>query len=331
MSVKIIRRQWLMSASALAATLAHGPGPRAQSRPDIARFLCGYPAGGSIDVVTRKLAERLTGDYARSVVVDNKPGAAGRLAVEDLKKTPPDGTTLLITPASIVTMYTHVYRKLSYDVFADLTPVSVVANTAFALAVGPKVPATVQNVDDFIRWCRANPSLAQCANAGSGSMPHFMAMLVARETGIDLVHVPYRGGLAAMQDAAAGQVSAALATEAAALALEQADRLRVLATTGAQRSIAFPRTATFESQGFRQLTRTEWFGAFMVGRTPANAVSRANEVLRGALREPDIRDAWHKLALTPDSSSPAELQAMMRSEYDFWEPFVKASGFTPQA
>ncbi|MBK8764786.1 MAG: twin-arginine translocation pathway signal protein [Burkholderiaceae bacterium] len=326
-----LRRRLMLKLSALALPLAGQGTAIAQARPDAVRVLCGYPPGGASDSIARRLAERIAGGYARVAVVDNKPGAAGRLAVEELRKGPADGSTLLITPASVVTMYPHVYRQLSYDVFTDLAPVAVVASTAFALAVGPKVPASVQSLDDFAKWCKANPALAQCGNAGAGSMPHFMAMLLGRETGIDLIHIPYRGGPAAMQDAAAGQISAALATEGSALSLEQAGKLRVLATTAAKRSAFFPNAATFESLGYRHLTRSEWFGAFMQGRTRPDIAARMSEALGAAVQELDIREAWHKLSLSPATSTPAELQAMVRAEHDFWGPLVKASGFTPEA
>jgi Tripartite tricarboxylate transporter family receptor/Dioxygenase len=161
--------------------------------------------------------------------------------------------------------------------------------------------------------------------------PHFMAMLLARETRVALTHVPYRGGLAAMQDAAAGQVSAALATEAAALALEKAGKLRVLATTGSDRSAFLPQAPTLREMGYPNLTQREWFAAFMPARTPAAVVASAADGVQAALRDPGIRDVWHKAALSAEGSTPAELSAALRKEHDFWGPVIKASGFTPEA
>lgn len=326
----VTRRQFTAGLMAL-GTLGSAP-VRAQSRPEQLRIVCGYPPGGSADIICRKLAERLGGGrFAAQAVVDNKPGAAGRVAVEELKRSSADGSVMLVTPASVVTMYPHVYRQLSYNPFADLAPVSAVAATGFALGVGPRVPATVTTIEEFGRWCRANPALAQCGNAGAGSMPHFMALMFERELGVDMVHVPYRGGLVAMQAAAAGEVAVTLATESSARALAQTGRLRVLATCWPERSPFFPQVATCREQGMPRLTQREWFGAFMPARTPAATVQAAADALRAVAQEPDVRDTFERTGLIAESNTPAQLLAAMRSEHEFWGPVVKSSGFTPES
>ena len=318
------------------ALLAFGAGlplaARAQHRDEALRIVCGYPPGGSVDIVCRKLAERLTATgFTAQAIVENRSGAAGRLAVQEVRRGPADGSVMLVTPASVVTMYAHIYRPLSYDPFADLAPVSSVAATGFALAVGPRVPASVVTVEGFARWCNANPAAAQCGNAGAGSMPHFMALLMERELRVAMTHVPYRGGSAAMQSVAAGDVASALGTESSARPLAQAGRLRVLATSGADRSPFFPQVATFREEGLVRLTQREWFGAFMPARTPDAVVRGAAEALRAVLQEPDVRAVWERAGLLVESSTPVALLAAMRSEYDFWGPLIKASGFTPES
>ncbi len=331
------RRFLLRTLPAAAGLLSHPLSLLAQSAatsptlPATGRILVGYPPGGSVDITARKLAEQLTGRIARQVLVDNKPGAAGRLAVEALKTAAADGATWLITPGSVMNMYPHIYKGLAYDVFHDLLPVSVVANTGFALAVGPMVPASVRHVDEFIAWCKANPLFAQCGNPGAGSLPHFMALLLARDGKLDMTHVPFRGGSAAMQAVAAGQVSAALSTESSALALAQAGKLRVLASAGPDRSAFFPQVPTFREQGYANLVQREWFGAFVPAKTPAGAVQALADALRTALREPEVQDIWRKAGLTAESSTPLELQQALRREHDFWGPIIRASGFTPEA
>lgn len=304
---------------------------RAQPRLNAARVLCGYPPGGSVDIISRKLAEKLTGRYAGQSVVENKAGAAGRLAVEELKKAPADGSVLLVTPASIITMYPHIYRQLSYDVFTDIAPVSVLAVTRFALAVGPKVPATVTDFDGFIRWCKADTAASQCANAGAGSMPHFMAMLLAKATGVPFAHIPYRGGTLAMQAAAAGEVAAALSTEAGARPFQQAGKLRVLATSWPQRSLFYPQAPSFRELGLPTLDQREWFGVFMPGRSSPAAVEAASQAVQSLAQDADVRDTWDKIGLTVETSTASSLAAQMRSEHDFWGPLIQASGFTPES
>jgi tripartite-type tricarboxylate transporter receptor subunit TctC len=316
----------------LIATLAGATLPaQAQTQRESVRLLCGYPAGGSVDIVCRKLAEKLQGRYALSAVVENRSGAAGRLAVEEIKRAAPDGAALLITPASVLTMYPHVYRQLAYDPFVDLAPVSTVATTAFALAVGPKVPASVTSIEALVRWCKGESAPAACGNPGAGSMPHFMALLLARELGVELSHVPYRGGLVAMQAAAAGEVAAALSTEVSARPLVQAGKLRVLATTGPDRSAFHPAAPTFREAGLDAMTRQEWFGAFVPARTLAPQITLLAAQIQAALGEADVRETWDKTGLMVDASPPEQLAASMRREHDFWGPIVKASGFTPEA
>lgn len=325
---RITRRRF--QAGLLATSVLACSALRAQPRIDAMRIVVGYPAGGSVDIVGRKLAEKLTGLLARQVVVENKVGAAGRLAIDELKRSPADGTVMLITPASTVTLYPHVFRQLAYDPFADLAPISTVCGSGFALAVGPRVPDTVTNLESFTQWCRSNPAMAQCGNPGAGSMPHLMALLMARELRAELAHIPYRGGLPAMQAAAAGEIAAALSTEASARALQQAGKLRVLATTWAARSPFFPQTASFGEQGVERMKLREWFGAFMPANTPAALLQATAEALRVALQAADVRETWDKTALVVEASTPAQLAAAMRSEHDFWGPLVKASGFTPE-
>lgn len=304
---------------------------RAQPRLDTLRVLCGYPPGGSVDVVGRKLAEKLTGRIASSAVLENRPGAAGRLAVDELRRSAADGSVALVTPASVMTLYPHVYRQLSYDVFTDVVPVCSVAATAFALAVGPKVPTSVTSVEAFVQWCKAQPVPAQCGNAGAGSLPHFMAMLLAREARFELAHIPYRGGSAAMQAAAAGEVDCALATEGSAHALSQAGRLRVLATSGAERSAFFSQASTFKELGWLALTQREWFGVFMPARVPQATALAVAGAWQAASKEVDVKETWDRVGLSVEATTPTQLQTSMRSEHDFWATIVKASGFTPEA
>jgi tripartite-type tricarboxylate transporter receptor subunit TctC len=304
---------------------------KAQKQINSARIINGFPPGGAVDIVCRKLAERTIGAWASNIIVENKTGAGGRLAVDALKAAVADGTTMLVTPSSVLTMYPHIYKQLSYDVFADLAPVSIVAVTEFALAVGPAVPASVETFEQFAAWCRLNRTAAQCGNPGAGSLPHFIAMLMAREANIDFVHVPYRGGMAAMQEVAAGQVSAALATEGSAQVLERAGRIRVLATTGSDRSAFLSKVPTFREMGFPNLVQREWFGAFMSSKSSPAAVTLAANAIRVALQEPELRGVWQRAALSVESSSPTELRSVHRAEYEFWGPIIKASGFTPEA
>ncbi len=327
--MNVIRRRLIGVAPAIAMSAFPWraiAGPRLET----ARLLCGYPPGGSIDVVCRTLAARLGGSYARTVLVENKPGAAGRIAVEDAKRSPPDGATIFIAPASVLTMYPHVFKNLTYDPFVDLVPLSSVASFGFALVVGPKVPQSVVTLRDFVTWCKANPGMAECGNSGAGSFPHFMAMLFARDAGLELTHIPFKAGSAALKDVAGGQVSAVMGTEPSAVPLLKAGRVRALATSWSDRSPFNPLVPTFKEAGFANLTQREWFGAFVARGTPATTAEYASAALATAARSDETREVWQKVALLPEGSTSAELQAALRKEYDFWGPLIRASGFTPE-
>ena len=323
---KVTRRRLLFAGIAAAAA---APLLARSQQLEALRIVCGYPPGGTVDVVARKLAEKLAGRLARTVIVENKPGAAGRLAVEAVKKTAP-GNALLVTPASALTMYPHVYRHLSYDPFTDLLPVSAVATTGFALAVGPNVPGSVATLRDLVQWCRANAAAATCGHAGAGSMPHFMVLLAGRELGVELAPIPYRGGSASMQGAAAGETAMALGTEGSARTLHQAGKIRVLATTWDRSSPFFAEVPTFRESGIA-LTQREWFGTFLPARTSDVQVRAIAAAIRELVEESDVRETWARNSLIVEAAGPVALGDAMRTEHDFWGPIVRASGFTPES
>src|SRR4029453_8123042 len=158
-----------------------------------ARIMVGFPAGSSPDLVARLLAEHMKG-YAPSLIVDNRPGAGGRLPLEALKGAERDGSGMGVTPGDQVALFPHVYAKLGYDALRDFTPVSTVCTVQFLLTIGSLVPADVKTVGDFVAWCRANPRLASYGSPGEGTRPHFMAASLARSAGVPMNHGPYRAG-----------------------------------------------------------------------------------------------------------------------------------------
>lgn len=302
---------------------------RAQ-RPEQLRIVVGFPPGGVVDLVARKLAEKLAGRVAAQVLVDNKPGAAGRIAAEEVKKAAP-GSTVLLTPSSVMAMYPHVYRQLTYDPFADFAPVTTAAATGFALAVGPGMPAQVDSTAALVGWAQAGRSPVACGNAGAGSMPHFLSLVMARQLGIQVTPVPYRGGQAAMQAAAAGEAPMALGTENGARSFQQAGRLRVLATTWAQRSPFLPDVPTFRELGIDGLVVREWFGLFMPVRTPDDLVQAVARAVQAVVVLPDVKEVFETLSIQPEALAPERLRESLRAEHESWAPVVKASGFTPES
>lgn len=318
----------------IAAVTALAASPRALTQAaqlESAKILAGFPPGGTTDVIARRLADRLRGNYAKTVVVDNKAGAGGRLAIELLKPAAPDGTTLLVTPASMVVIYPHIYRKLSYDPFADLTPVSSACSTVFALAVGPAVPESVRTLRDFIAWCKANPGQSNYGSPAAGSVPHFLGALLERAAGIEFRHIAFRGSQPAVLDMMGGQLTSVSAPMGEFLPHLKTGKARVLATSGTERSKFVPEVPTFIEQGFGDVQAREWFGVFLPGRAPADSVQRAAAAVRAAVSTGEFAEGIAQMGLEAGASSPDGFAKLIRADHDRWGPIVKQIGFTAES
>ena len=327
--MSIYRRAALRASLAGAATLAAPAILRAQEALDSGKILLGFPPGGIADVAARHLIDKMVPGYARSMLVDNRPGAAGRIGIDVLKASPPDGRTLLITPASTVTIYSAVYKKLSYNPFTDLLPVSLVCTFVHGFAVGPMVPAEVKTLAQYAAWARANSSKSSCGNPGEGSFPHFLSMLLARGLDAPIQPVPYRGGVQALADMAAGQIASLLLPDGAFLPFTKDGRARVLATSGETRSPFYPDAATFAEQGIKDIVVTEWFGIFAPPATPPAIVDRASAAIAKGLTDKALGVVFAQNGMVPESSTPAKLAAMIKSDSETWTPRIKEMGFQP--
>ena len=325
----INRRRILAAFGTAGASLVLPPAGWGQEPLDSLKILVGFPPGGSADVVSRHLAEKLAPFYARSVIVDNRPGAAGRIAIDALKASAPDGRTLLLTPASTVTVYADIYRNLSYSPFTDLVPVSLAATFVHGLAVGPMVPAEVTNLAQFANWAKANPGKANCGNPGEGSFPHFLTLVLANALDAPIQPVPYRGGAPALNDMLASQLASLMLPDGSFLPYGKDKGVRVLATTGAQRSPFYPDVATFAEQGVKELVVTEWFGLFAPKATPAAIVTNAAQAIAKVISDKDIDTAFAKFGMVPKADTPAELAALIKSDAAIWGPIIRSTGFKP--
>ena len=193
------RRQFSFAAATGLIGLGLPQASRAQAI-DTLKLLCGYPPGGTTDAVTRRLAGSLqAAGHAKVALVDNKPGASGRLAIDELRRSPADGSVMLLTPASAISLFPHFYNKLSYRP-EDLAPVGTACRIGFGFGVGPAVPASVKTLKDYLAWVKAHPDQANYGSPGNGSPPHFLGALLGKAAGVDLRHVPYRGTAPGIQD-----------------------------------------------------------------------------------------------------------------------------------
>lgn len=330
----MIQRRDLLAGSACALAAAAAPGVLAQATTQAptlnkpARIVLGFPPGGSLDSIARLLAERLKGGYASVVTVENRAGAGGRIAMEQVKAAEPDGSQVVIAPASLMVIYPHVYRKLSYDPFRDFVPVSTVCTFQFGFSVGPAVPAEVRTIAQFAQWCKANPSKASFGSPGEGTMAHFAGVMVARAMGVNMTHVPYKGGAPAIQDVVGGQIAASINVLSEPLPFAKEGRIRVLATTGAARSPFLPDAPTMRDAGFKDFDIQEYFAAWTSPRTPPAVVNALAEQIRAAVATKELQEAYAARAFAPSAVMPRELDAMVRADFDKWAPVVKSTGFS---
>lgn len=316
-------------AATLGLTLLGVQEARSQTALPNAKVLCGFPAGGTTDAVSRRVAERLQGSYAGVAIVENKPGAGGRLAVEELKRSPNDGSVLLLTPAAMITLYPHLYRKLPYRA-DEFTPVCTACQVVFGFGVGPAVPASVKTIKDYLAWAKATPSGASYGSPGAGSPPHFLGALLGKESGVDLNHVPYRGSAPGIQDLLGGQLPAMTSPLGDYLPHLKGGKLRLLATSGVARSRFAPDVPTYAEQGFKDLTMSEWYGFILPGGASAEVVHRAATAIRGAIATPAVVEAFAQLGLEAGANTSAELVKAVRDENAAWGPVVQRVGFKPE-
>ena len=323
------RRRFVAAAAGIGAAIAAPRRAHSQVVGKLTRMIVGFAPGGSSDVTARLLVEQMRG-YASTIIIDNRPGAGGRIAVETAKAGAPDGSVLLLSPASMIVLYPHLYKPLGYDPVHDLVAVTTVCAFPFVLSVGPLVPRDVRTLADFIQWCKANPKLASYGTSGAGSMLHFAGMMLARAANFDFTHVPYKGASPALQDLLGGQVASTVGVLGIALPHIQAGNLRALAMTGATRSSFLPDVHTLTEAGFSGLEITEWQGLFVPAKTPPAVVHALNRSVRDALDTAEVKAGLIKLFFEAGGTSPEQFADIVKADIARWEPIVKASGFTPE-
>jgi tripartite-type tricarboxylate transporter receptor subunit TctC len=327
------RRHFVQSTASLAALAALQPLSAWAQAFEAVKIINGFPAGGTADSTSRRVAEKIGGTaYSKNAgVVENKPGAGGRIACETVKAANPDGSTLLLTPYSCTAIYPHIYKNLSYDPFKDLAPVSLGAVMTHALAVGPMVPASVKTLKDYLAWAKANPKDASYGSPAAGSTPHFLAALLGMSSNVELKHVPYRGSLPAVADLIGGQLASTSTPTGDALANHKAGKIRILATSGAQRTQFTPDVPTYAEQGFPELTTEEWFGFYAPAKTPASVIANANAAINAALKDKSVIDSLALMGLVAQGSTAAEMDKSQKEENLRWGPLVKKIGFTAES
>ena len=281
-----------------------------------------YTPGTGADILSRLLGPKLAERWNVGVVTDNRPGATGNIGAEFVSKAAPDGHTILFTATSFGTT-PALYRNLPFDPVKSFAPVMLIATSGLALVVHPQLPA--KSVKEFIALAKRRPGQMHYSSPGNGGPQHLAMELFKLETGIDIVHVPYKGLAGAITDVMAGHVQAVISATQTAHSAVQAGRLRVLAVMSPERSPAYPDAPTVKELGLAQVEVETWYGAFAPGATPAPGVARINGEINSLLELPDARDAMARQGMTPRGGTPERLGSLVRAELARWDRVVKAA------
>lgn len=290
------------------------------------RILVGFPPGGSADVLGRLVAERAKDSLGAPMIVENRPGAGGQIAAEQLKNAAPDGRTLMVCPVVVTVIAPLTHRKLRYDPVNDFAPLSLGVSFQLAFNVGAGTP--VKNLAEYLAWVKANPKQATFGSPAVGSLPHFFGLLIGRAAGVEMLHVAYRGGAPLLNDLIGGQIPAGVDVLSEAIKHHEAGKLRILASSGTRRTSAAPDVPTFTELGHPQIQGEGWFAFYAPAGTPRATVDRLSGAIAGAIRSPELSARLVKMGLEPVGSTPDELARRMQEDTARWAPAVKASGFT---
>jgi tripartite-type tricarboxylate transporter receptor subunit TctC len=286
------------------------------------RFVVGFSPGGGTDVVARLIAEHLTAVLKQHVFVDNRPGAASNIAAELVAGAPADGYTIFMGTISTSTNRT-LYRRLKYDALKDFAPVTQVLSTPFLLAVHPSLPP--RTVKEFIAFAKARPGELNYGSAGSGSGSHLFAEMFRGMTGLDYVHVPYKGAGPATTALLSGETMFKFDNIVTTLPAARSGRLRALAVTTLTRSSAAPEIPTISESGVPGYEANAWFGVFAPAGTPPEIVGRLNGEIVKILRQPQVRDKLLSVGGEPVGSTPEEFGRFFKGEVEKWAKVIRAA------
>ncbi len=295
----------------------------AQAQGKSLKILVGFPPGGAVDVVARQVGEELR-QLGYNAIIENKTGASGRLATEQLLQSPADGGTVLLMPNGNVSIFQHVYPKLKYKL-SDMVPLATVCSFDFGLAVGSG--STAKTLKEFIDGAKAKPGQAAYGTPGPGTAMHFMGAMLAKTAGFEFTHIPYRGGAAAMTDVIGGTVPALATTVPNLITPHKDGKLRTLAVSSEHRLKSMPDVPTFKESGFADLVISEHFGFFASAKMPEAVQAELEKALMAAASKPRVVAALEKLEFDSVVKGRADYLALMKSDLARWGPVVKASGY----
>ena len=322
-----MRRRSTLLGAVLAGLIAFAPlAAPAQALEAPLRIVVGFAAGGSSDRVARIVGEKLQSKLGIPVVVENKTGAGGRLAAQQVKATPAGQSVLMLANPAVMVVAPLVFKDNGYDAERDFTPISQVNDYEFGLAVATAVP--VRELSHLLAWLRSNPEKANFGVPATGSLPHFFALMTAEKAGVQAQVVGYRGSAPLLTDLIGGQIPVAFDTLDTLLPQAEAGKLRILASSGARRSPWSPAVPTFKEAGLN-LSATGWNTFFAPASMPKDKVERLATAIRDVMQDPDTQRKFTEAKMTPVVSTQAQTVAMLNAYRAQWAPVVQKSGYQP--
>jgi len=321
-----MKRIWIVICSLAIALPAWGQTFPTPGKP--IRVLIGFAAGGTTDIQARVVAPRLAELLGVPVLVENKPGASTMIAAQEVARATPDGHTILYSANGAFVQNPHTLINVPYDPFRDFTPLSLGARGPQLLLLHTSVPAT--NLKELVAWGKANPGKLNIASFGVGSSSHIYAEMLMRQTGVDMVHVPYKGAGDAAKDLIGGTVQLMFDAATSALKNAASGRLRIIGVAAPTRSRFLPEVPTIDEQGYKGMDLTGWVAWYGPAGMPRATVQKLNSALVKVLSLPEVKEAFDRGAYEAASSTPEELAALTRDFYDRWGAIVHEIGMKPQ-
>lgn len=325
----MLKRRVFLQSAALALPFASGAIAQAQPMDGVVRMLVGFPAGTSIDGIARRYASKLVGRYAETVVVENRAGAAGRIALEQLKRAQPDGRSMIIVPSPLMTLYPSTYKNLKYDPLNDFVPAGTVYDSSLGIAIGPSVPASVTNLSQFVQWAKAQDKpLFFSANA-QGAGPHFMGLEFAKETGIRMEYVPFQGGAPALNALLGGQIPVLCISMGTLAPQARSGALRILASFDPSRNSMYPEVPTLRELGYPNLVENEWGAVFLPAGTPRELVAKLERALMESCAQQDVIDGMKAQFVSANFRDSKTTTQYLQRGTERHRAMVQASKFEP--
>ena len=317
-----MRRLWWVVLVAVAVGLFGAGVPSAQDIKGPIKIVVPYPAGGGSDVVARLIADKLKDSLGQTVIVENKPGAGGRIGTEYVKGQPADGATMLVVNPALFVVAPLVFAKLPYDADADFAPVSLITAYQFCVSVPPGSP--IKDVKGLIDWIKKNPNQANYGSPAAGSLPHFFGLMIGKAAGVEMVHSSYNGSGPLVTALIGNQIPIGVDAYDAQSAYHP-DKLRILATAGTARKR--PDVPTFKEEGFPEIEGVGWNAIVVPAKTPKPVIDKLSAAIAKALKSPDVVEKIQALGNDAVGTTPEEFAAILKKDRDRWTPVIKASGF----